>query len=661
MSGIKDQERIDALRERLYERGKPSIAPKKHALTDVKEKVKTSWDAFPKPKIPKIPKPAIPAMMKTTTPEVAPAPTSESNDLLTTMAPRKRKRAYRAKLLLAGAGFFVLSVMLSSLFLIFGNNSISAENITIAVTGPFTVGGGEVLPLQVGITNDNAVDIDSATLIVEYPRGTLSATDERTELYTEHLALDTITSGETINVPLRALVFGEENDDKNIKVSIEYHIQGSNATFFKEAEPLRFKISSSPVVIRVASLKKVSSGQETDIEVVITSNSPTALSEVLVKAEYPLGFDFTSSTPSPNGSQNIWLIKDLEPEETQKIIITGVIIGKETDEYAINFSVGVPSERDQQTLASVFVTAQTQFEIEHPFIDIDLEIDGVSNGEVTVEAGQHTGASIEIMNTLSDAVYDLVVEVKLGGNALSDLNVGPPNGFYDSAKNTIIWDVSNAPDLEKLEPGKKLRLSFGIEPSDKPLNTPQITFDVNVKARRVSESEVTEALLGTASAVMKVASNPKILTSIGFNNGAFSDSGPVPPVAETETSYSVSFMIENGGNDITDAVVTATLPTYIQWNEKTSGVGDLSYDDVKRVVTWKVASIDAHNAVFSTFQVSLTPSKSQIGNSPILVGEQRLKANDRFTGTVVQSKSAALSSEMSEETGHTRGNGRVTE
>lgn len=648
MSGIKDQDRIEALRKRLYERGKPTVQHENHHLTDKKENVHTTWEAPPEPK-------AVVSEPEVVEPLVAESPNTP------TMAPTKQKRGYRLKLVLFGLLFFVLAVGISSGFLIFGNKSISAENITITVTGPFTIGGGETLPLQVGITNDNTVAIEAATLIVEYPRGTLSATDERTELRTEHLALDQVASGETINVPLRALVFGEENDEKNVKVSIEYRVKGSNATFFKEADPLRFKINSSPVIVRVTALRKVSSGQETDIEIEITSNAPTVLPEILVKAEYPLGFDFTTSNPDPISAQNVWLIENLEPEESKTIVITGIVVGKETDEHAINFTVGVPNERDQQTLASVFATAQTEFEIEQPFLNIDLEIGGVSNSIVVIEPGQHSGASIEIENTLDDTLYDIVVEVQLGGNALSDLDVGPPNGFYDSLSNKIIWDVSNAPELSELFPGKKTRLAFGIEPSVETLRTPQITLDVNVRARRVSETEVAETLLGTAKSIIKVASDPNIRTDVGFNNGVFSDSGPIPPIAEQPTKYSISFMIENGSNEISDAVTTATLPSYVTWLEQTSGAGDISYNPAGRTVTWRVGSVGANAAAFGSFQVSLSPSKSQIDSTPTLVSEQRMKATDLFTGTVVRSVNSAVTTEMSQEAGHPRDNGRVVE
>jgi hypothetical protein len=648
MSGIKDHDRIEALRKRLYERGNPLVHTERHQLTDIKEDVHTQWEAPPQPVEEKV------------LPERVEEPASETyNDV--DMSPKKQKRGYRLKVLLAGIIFFILAVSISSGILIWGNSPISGKNISIEVTGPFTIGGGDTLPLQVGITNSNTVPIESAVLIVEYPLGTLSATEEQKELFTERLVLETVGSGETINVPLRAVVFGEENDEQNVEVSIEYRIQGSNALFFKEADPLRYKISSSPIIVKAQALQKVSSGQETEVVLTVTSNSPTTLSEILVQAEYPLGFDFTSSEPSPVSAQNIWLIKNLEPEASETITIKGIVVGKEMDEYAINFTAGVPGESNPHSLASIFAATQTEFEIEQPFLDIALEIAGVVNGEVVIEPGHHSGATIKVQNTLEDTIYDLVVEVQLGGNALSDFKVGPPSGFYDSTNNKIIWDISSAPELSELHPGEKIQLSFGIEPSEDAQRTPQITFDVNVKARRVSETQVTETLLGTASSIMKVASAPQLRADVGFNNGMFSDAGPIPPAAEKETTYTISFMVENGTNEISDTSITAVLPSYVTWKEQSSGAGSMSYDAARRLVTWEAGSVDANAAAFGSFQIAFVPSKSQIGDRPILVGEQRLKATDRFTGTVVRDVNLPIKTEMSTETGQPKDNGKVVE
>lgn len=627
MSGIKDQDRIEELRKRLYERGNTDLKRESSGLSDVKQDIPHTWEK--------------PVETPPRTPILSQAPHSQDD-----MSPKKIKRNYRMKILVAGFVFFVLAVAISSLFLAFGSKGISAGNITIAATGPFTIGGGEELQMQVGITNSNNVPIESATLIVDYPDGTRSPQDATRELFTERLSLDTINAGDTVSVPLRALVFGEENDEKIVEVAIEYRVQGSNATFFKEAEPFRFKISSSPVVVRADTLKKISSGQETDIKLTVISNSPTPLSQILVKAEYPSGFDFSKSSPDPEAGNNMWLIENLEPEKEQEITITGVVIGKETDEYAINFTVGVPNERDNQTLASIFATAQTEFEIEQPFLDIGLQIDGSSESEVVAQPGTRSYVVVELENTLGDTLYDVSVEVQLSGNAFSIYEVGPSSGYFDTTKNTITWDVSNTASLREVVPGEKKTLSFSVEPQGGVSRTPQINVNVNLQARRVSESQVAEQLLGTAASVIKVVSAPNIRTEVAHSNEIFVDTGPIPPVSGLATTYTITMLVENGSNDITDAIVTASLPAYAVWLDQTTGVGTVEYNPTTRGIEWAAGDVVANSKVYASFQVSMVPQTLQIGTTPTLLSEQRIRAVDRFTESVVRDTHPAVTTKL---------------
>jgi hypothetical protein len=633
MSGIKDQENIEELRRRLYERGNPDLKRGSQGLSQPTTQVPKTWEK-PPVAVPTPPPASVQLSHGVSTP-----PTND-------MSPRRTKKNYRLKILVAGFAFFVLAMGVSSMFLAFGRNSISAGNITIAASGPFTVGGGEELQMQVGVSNDNTVAIESATLLVEYPTGTQSATEQGKELYTERLALETIGQGETVNIPLRAIVFGEENQEKIVKVSVEYRVEGSNATFFKEAEPFRFKISSSPVTVRADTLKKISSGQETDVKLTIMSNSPNPVSQILVKAEYPTGFDFTKSNPAPEFGKNMWLIENLKPEEEKVITITGVVVGKETDEYAINFTVGVPNEREEQTLASIFATAQTQFEIEQPFLDIDLEIDGSTDAEAVAQPGRRSTVAIEMTNTLDDTLYDIEVEVELSGNAFSIYEVGPSSGYFDTSKNTITWNVSNTSNLKQANPGESKRLSFSVEPASGVNRTPQINVNVNVQARRVSESDVAEQLQGTAASVIRVVSSPTIRSQVSHGSEIFVDSGPIPPEVDTPTTYTLTMLIENGSNDITDAIVTTSLPAYVTWLDKTAGSGKVSYNATTRAIEWAAGDVDANAAAYASFQVSLLPRALQVGTLPTLLGEQRIRAVDRFTDTVVRAVNPALTTKI---------------
>lgn len=661
MRGDKDPERLDALKERLYARDVPPRQRQSHDLTDEPVPVRDSWDKPPVAKQDIVP-------IKKDSPEPQPenpvlpeeeeyVPPVATND--DSMSRSKTRRSYRIKILMAAVFFFVVAVGLSSLFILFGGNTISGENISISVTGPFTVGGGETVPLQIGITNQNNVPIEAATLIVDYPVGTLSADDEQKELFVERLPLDEIGSGEVVNIPVRARLFGEENDELMIRASIEYRVRGSNATFFKEAEPLRIKISSSPVTLEIESLQNISSGQETEIMLKVRSNSSTKLSDLLIKADYPNGFEFVRSNPDPVAGQNAWMIGELDPEEEVTIDITGLVTGQSTDERSLNFTVGVPNSNDQSSLASVFAVASTGFTIEDPFVNVLLEVNDQSGETVSVNVEERARVSLEIKNTLSDSIYDVKIETKLSGNALSGAEIDVNNGFYDSNRQVITWESVAQTNLNKVDPGDTERFSFIITPSSKVPATPQILLDTSVKARRVSDSQAAEELVGAVKTTIKVASAPSLVGATTHNSGSFSDIGPVPPRVGQTTSYTIALRVTNGTNDITGGTMTATLPTYVNWLDNTAGRGDISFNETTREVKWEIGSMQASESISGSFQVSILPSTSQIGKTPTLLETQYFNANDRFTGSSVRTTNGSVNTNMSEEFGYGEFNGYV--
>lgn len=630
MSGIHDDDNLEALRSRLYERGERPHKRTLSTLEDEPVEVTTTWEEPPQPKMQEPP-------------------------IIETPMVTKRRKKYRLKVILFGIIFFFGALIISSGFLFFGNTGISGENINISLSGPFTIGGGETLNLQIGVSNENAVAIQSATLIIEYPRGTRSTDDDPRDLFTERISVESIESGQTINIPTEAIIYGEENEALTVKASIEYRVEGSNATFFKEAAPLDLKISSAPAVLKVSANEKTTSGQETQISIDITSNSQSDLTDVLLQAEYPNGFSFTSSSPSPDSGKNHWLIDTLEPGEVATIVITGVIGGAESDEVAVNFKLGVPSERDSSELVTIFSTASAQYTIENPFLGVVLELEDSKDDEVVVAPGRSVNGQVTLTNTLSDTIYDTVVTVDFSGNAVSDPAVSQTDGFYQSATNQIIWDASTKDRLEEMRPGEEVILSFSFAPDSEVVRTPKINLAVTAKSRRVSENRVPEELSGEAFGVVRVSTEPKMVT------GATRSSGPIPPTAEETTTYAATIAIKNGGNGLSNAEVTFSLPQSVMWEGATSGQGSFNYNPSSRLVTWKPGDIAALDTATAIIGLAFTPSLTQVGETPLLVSEQKLTATDAYTSSVVRATGAAISTEMDTSTGFERGNGRVIE
>jgi len=660
--GLQEHEELDALRNKLYARDSAADAIERHGLSDAPVEVSRNWDIPQKP-------PVQPPVVDRR-PQPQPEPTYTEPEIPTTdhplveepvepaeVAAPKRKRRYRAWILIGSLLVFIFGVGLSSLYLYLGGNQISSDNIALSVNGPFTIGGGETMDLQVGITNQNSVPIDAATLIMKYPPGTRSIGEAPRNLFEERIPIESIPPGGVQNIPVQVAVFGESNVEQTIAATIEYRIEGSNSMFYKEAEPLKFTISSSPLLLRLNSVEKVASGQTVDVKMTVVSNASTPVRNVLISAEYPNGFRFESAQPAPVFGENVWQIDELLPEESVVINLTGVVVGLTEESFQINFAAGPARADNPYIVGSILAESNINFFIERPFIDVLTTIDGETDRSVIVEQGESSDVDVEITNTLEETVYDMVVEVVPGGNALNENSIVGTNGFYDSNSGTVRWEVSNNSSFAQVAPGEERSLSFKVTP-DTPKPTASYDLVVNVYARRVAESSAAEQLIGTALIEAKYSSELSIGSQAG-HGGLFVPAGPVPPVVGETTTYTVTMVAQAGVNDLTDVIFNTSLPVYVEWPDNVQGDGDLVYNAVSKQIEWKPGNMLSGDRKEVSFQLQFTPSLSQLGQSPVLLRKQTARATDRFTGERLQAEADPVYTELSTELGFEKDNGVV--
>lgn len=694
MGGIKHQRNIDEVRKRLYDRSRAPEQTRRHDLGAVQAErtreaadgaaaPKREWDAWDVPQERTPGKttdlrsslsqqaaavsapPADTAVPPGTTGGVPPGtpPGTAARAAATGGQPGRSERApvrrvYRLFVLGVSLFLFVLAVAISSAYLYFGGNQISARNIGISINGPFAVAGGEVLPLQVGITNENTVPIQSATLIIDYPDGTRSVGEGSRELFEERLPIGDIAVGETENVPVRIALFGEENQQKEITATIEYRVAGSNGTFYKDAEPLSVRINSSPLVIRVSAIDTVSSGQEVDVELSVQSNSSNPIENLLINAAYPSTFSFVGAEPSPDFSSNSWLIEELEPRETETITISGTIAGFTNEDIGLEFVAGSPGAENPYTMSSVLAEARHEFIIEQPFLSVESDINGYTDETAVLPARERATVGITVVNTLPETIYDLSIEAKLDGNVIADEDIRTTNGFYDDSTDTLRWEVSGMRDFDRLLPGAERFVTFQVIPNDRRA-TAFLTLDTEVYARRVNEPSAEEKLVGEDAMEVRYSSEPSLASEAAHDTGPFDDSGPIPPVPGEETTYTLTLAATAGANDLTGALVSTQLPQHIEWLDAVEGTGSVEYNTVSQQLRWQVGDIEANQTETTSFQVSFTPSVLQAGRTPSLVDRQELRGTDAYTGATLRTTAPAVTTELSTEAGYQEGNGIV--
>src|SRR3989344_3360242 len=219
--------------------------------------------------------------------------------------------------------FFVLTLGYAAYVFFAVGNTVSNDNIDISILGNTFTAGGEELSLIVGIANRNNSPLDLVDLVVEYPKGgdtDLSSGTERLRT-----SLGTIAAGSTRNENLKLVLFGQQGSVRDIKVSIEYRVQGSNAIFVKE-KPYEVSINSTPINLSVDAPLVISPNQDIVLNVKSTLNATKPASNILVRLDYPAGFSFVSAIPKPSISNNVWNMGDMAPGVERNISIFGKML-----------------------------------------------------------------------------------------------------------------------------------------------------------------------------------------------------------------------------------------------------------------------------------------------------------------------------------------------
>jgi hypothetical protein len=601
MSDIRNQHELDELHKRLYARDSEPLSVARHQLSDTPTPVATNWNVR--------------------------EPASENT------------HGYRKVVLLASIGIFLAVAALATAYFFFGNSRISGDNIAFNIAGATNISGGEVATFQIGVTNQNTVAIEGAALIIRYPEGTQSVEEPVRNLCEERLEVGTLAPGEVKNIQIQAVLYGKENQQTEIRATLEYRLVGSDGVYYKEANPITVQIVSSPLLLQVTAVKKVSAGQPVTVVLAVTSNASKPLKDILITARYPNGFTFKIATPEPLYSQNVWKIAELVPEETEIITIEGVVEGLTNEAIILDFSAGAALADNEFIVGSLLAEARTEFVIEQPFIAVDVSIAGDDDRSVVLPENGRSVVEVTVKNTLTEPVFDMMIEVVPSGNALKNASIQSRQGFYDSNTGTVRFDSTNTPDLVTVEAGREERVNFSIDPAPSP-DASAFTVAVNVYAKRVADPAAQQQLVGTVSAEARYSSVPSLTSSLTTT------SGPIPPRVGQPTSYLATLTIGAGSNNITNAIVKTVLPSYITWGNEYRGKGRVSYNPVSRELVWEAGDVSGGDSTELTFLVTLLPSLSQVDINPIVVQGQTLNAIDRFTNTPVSASGAAITTEL---------------
>jgi len=569
----------------------------------------------------------------------------------------KRGMSVSIKILLGSIIFFIIALAVVAFEFLGGGNIVSGDNIEISVRAPVSIAGGELLPFEIEIKNNNNVKLLGADLGITFPIGARQVNDTSVSAKRVQEYLGDIPSGGSVKKNLDVVLFGSENETKEINIALEYKVPGSNSLFNKNKQ-VTVLLSSSPVSIVINNPKEVNTNQSVDFTIEVTSNSPTVLKNLLLTTDYPFGFNFVKSEPNFYSKNNVWLIGDLEPGAKRTIRIFGALSGQEGEERGFNFSVGTQSKTNTTIIDAPFSSAFSAITIRRPFVSADIFFNGEDVDEYVATAGEKIEVIIRWRNNLSYQVSNASILLKIDGNAIDKSSVRADSGFYRSSDNTIIFDKTTNSVFKNLGPGASGESKFefkSFSPSSitgSGLSNPTVVLTILVKGEKTDYGANPENVLFTEERKIKLTSAAQLFAKALYYIGPFKNTGPIPPKAETESTYTIIWTVTNPLNNLSAVRASAVLPQYVRWLDKVSPSQEkVSYNEDTREVSWSLGNVLAGAGRISparevSFQISFFPSVSQIGAVPNLIGESTLTGRDPFTNKTFTSILSTLNTRL---------------
>ncbi|MFZ2555230.1 MAG: hypothetical protein WAZ27_02015 [Minisyncoccia bacterium] len=576
----------------------------------------------------------------------------------------------------AAVAFFVGAAGFFAYYFFIGGGSTPASpgNIDISVSGPLQVASGSPTELQVAVVNRNRVGLELADLVIKYPDGTRSPVDLSTNLKDQRISLGNIEPGGRRQGTVSAVFSGIEGDRGTITIDLEYRLAGSSSIFVATTQ-YQIVFASSPLSLAIEGNSETVSGQPIEFKVTIASNADSVVKDVLLNVSVPFGFTLSFSDPAAQKGKegNVWTLGDFAPGTKKTVIMRGVVNGESGDERVFRFKAGTRADEKATLVTTTLADYAHHVTVSRPFLGLAVTLNKEAVGGATVVTpGETVNVSIAWENNLTTEVSDAVIVARLGGVEIDGASVQSSDGFYRSTDRVVLWDKTTTRGaLSRLAAGAKGTLNFSFQvPSNEALadvRNPSLSLSVHAAGKRISESGVPETLQSTATQNIRLASNLQLIAQGLYYSNPFGSTGPMPPKANTETTYALVFSVTNTTNTIQDGVITGTLPPYVRWvGIYSPSSEDITFNQNDSTFIWKVGDIEAGVGVAgalpkqAAIAVGFTPSTSQIGQQPVLIRDVTLKGKDEATGVSVTRVAEDVTTDINGDPGFSPANANVT-
>ncbi len=512
-------------------------------------------------------------------------------------------------------------------------NIYSKEELKLEMIGSQEAQLGQEVEYVVKYKNNGEFRLENPSLIFQAPD--FSIKDDK--IYTQEV-IDSgklggaIYPGEERSISFKMRLVGKAGDAKVAKATLSYQPKNLSARY-ESVTTYTTVMKDVPLDLDMDISSTVEASKDFHFKINYVSNVDWLLTDLRVNIDYPSGYTFTQSNPK-SLDKDEWIIPVLNKNQSGIIDVTGQLGGDLGEGKVFKARIGMWKEGEYVPLKEI----EKGTKIVKPTVAIRQTVNGDAN--YAAKPGEWLHYEVYYRNVSDSELYNLVMVDKMDGDLFDFASVKSDTGNFQPGDNSVIFDWRQNNQLAYLAPLAEGKGEFWIKLKDdlSNLSQPQLSNKVMIGPAR--EDFTT-----------KISSKLELAQKVFYNDEIFGNSGPFPPRAGSATTYTVTWQAKNYYSNVKGVTVKAVLPPETQFGGSKifpeNQAGKLAYDSATRELMWNIGDMTAGQGLISnplniSFQVSVAPADSHIGNKMVIIGEALIQGEDGWTESTLESTAPAV-------------------
>lgn len=533
--------------------------------------------------------------------------------------------------------------------------------VSVFIAGPASVASAERVSFDLTYANNSWNDIEKTTLTVVLPETFQFETTPEMKMVGKRVEIPvgTVVRGGNKKLTISGKFYGGKGEKANFEAILRYTPKGTSSQFDTKAT-FQTTLATSPLLFEVSAPSELASGQELDYVITYENRSPETLRNLRVIAKYGEDFQYLFADVAPSEGNTTWLLPELKPNQNGKIVIHGSLGGARDTAKTFSATIGI-LQGDNSLFTYNTVEKRTQM-IATPLVISQL-VNG--NNEIVANPGQVLDYVINYKNESALGMRDVIVTLALDTTYLDIALLQLNSGFYDQNSKKITWKAGDIKALARLEPGQAGEISFSVPvvrefPASANVKNITIRSLATIDSPDVTTTLTGNKTIGSNSLQVKVGALVALQVVPLFSGERIKNSGPLPPVVGSETTYTIRTKVASSSNDLSQARMTFVLPGGVVYKEKSYPSGEtVEWNARTNELIWEVGILSSGKEKEFQFQVAITPNVSQVGKDVELVKTATFDARESFTKKDVKTERSEITNFLRDDSGSIEKSGFV--